>query len=160
MTKMASASTQPEALHRVLERLGRALEAARDRGRQRLRGPAACTRATASPSATPGRRLNDSVTDGSCPVWLTDSGPTPSDAWSTTVESGTSLPRGRLHVEQRQRGRVALELRRHLHDDLVLVVGREDLRDLPRAVGRGQRELDLVHREAERGDLVAVEVDR
>ena len=36
---------------------------------------ASCTRATASPSATPGRRLNDSVTDGSCPVWLTDSGP-------------------------------------------------------------------------------------
>ena len=122
------------------------------------RAPAACTRATASPSATPGRRLNDSVTDGSCPVWLTDSGPT---VWRvvTTAESGTSLPPRRLHVEHRQRRRVALVLRRHLQDHLVLVVGREDLRHLPRAVRRGQRQLHLVHREAERRDLVAVEVD-
>src|SRR5436309_13009213 len=31
---------------------------------------------TASPSATPGLRLNEIVTDGSWPVWLTLSGPT------------------------------------------------------------------------------------
>src|SRR5450756_566194 len=42
----------------------------------------ACTRATASPSAIPGRRLNESVTDGNWPVWLTDSGPT---VWRVAV---------------------------------------------------------------------------
>src|SRR5437867_10154460 len=30
-----------------------------------------CTSFTASPSATPGRRLKDRVTDGSCPAWFT-----------------------------------------------------------------------------------------
>src|SRR3954463_3655050 len=51
------------------------------------------TRETASPSATPCRRLNDNVTDGSCPVWLTDCGPA---VWRvvTTAESGTSRPPG------------------------------------------------------------------
>ena len=54
---------------------------------------AASTCATASPSATPGRRLNESVTDGSWPVWLTDSGPTPVST-RVTLESGTCLPVG------------------------------------------------------------------
>jgi hypothetical protein len=30
---------------------------------------------TASPSATPSRRLNDIVTEGSCPEWFTERGP-------------------------------------------------------------------------------------
>ena len=101
---------------------------------------AACTRATASPSATPGRRLNDSVTDGSCPVWLTDSGPDRLPRRDDRRERH-QLVAGRLHVEQRQRRRVALVLRRDLQDHLVLVVGREDLRDLPRAVRGVQRQL-------------------
>src|SRR6185369_2953571 len=43
---------------------------------------------TASPSATPGFRLNESVTAGSCPRWLIDIGP--SDfVILATVESGT-----------------------------------------------------------------------
>jgi hypothetical protein len=46
---------------------------------------------TASPSAIPERRLNESVTDGSCPVWLTDSGPTPVDMVATVL-SGMSFP--------------------------------------------------------------------
>ncbi len=51
------------------------------------------TRATASPSATPGAMLNDSVTDGSCPMWFTDCGPTLCFV-VTTAESGTSFPPG------------------------------------------------------------------
>ena len=46
---------------------------------------------TASPSATPGFRLNEIVTDGSWPVWLTVSGPT-SVVTVATVFSGISLP--------------------------------------------------------------------
>ena len=77
----------------------------------------------------------------------------------TTAESGTSLPPGRLHVEHRERRRILLVLRRDLHDHLVLVVRREDLRDLPRAVRRRQRRLDLIDRQAERRDLLAIERD-
>src|SRR5688500_6253170 len=47
--------------------------------------------ATASPSATPGARLNEMVTDGSCPVWPTLSGPA-LVVTLATVFSGTSLP--------------------------------------------------------------------
>src|SRR5882762_10854984 len=46
---------------------------------------------TAVPSETPGGRLNDSVTDGSWPLWFTLSGPTSLDADATDV-SGTRLP--------------------------------------------------------------------
>ena len=45
----------------------------------------------AVPSATPGRRLNDSVTEGSCPEWLTESGPAVC-VTDTTALSGTSTP--------------------------------------------------------------------
>ena len=50
-----------------------------------------CTRASASPSATPGCRLKDSVTDGSWLMWLIDAGPT---VWRvvTTDDSGMSWP--------------------------------------------------------------------
>jgi hypothetical protein len=46
---------------------------------------------TASPSANPGFRLNEIVTDGSWPVWLTDSGPA-SVVTFATVFSGTRFP--------------------------------------------------------------------
>ena len=35
------------------------------------------TSSIACDSATPGLRSNEMVTDGSCPRWLTESGPTP-----------------------------------------------------------------------------------
>src|SRR5205085_682818 len=46
---------------------------------------------TAAPRETPGGRLNDSVTDGNCPLWFTLNGPTSLDADATDV-SGTSVP--------------------------------------------------------------------
>src|SRR2546423_13018280 len=46
---------------------------------------------TASPSAVPGLRLKEIVTDGSCPVWLTVSGPA-SVRTFTTVSRGIRLP--------------------------------------------------------------------
>ena len=52
---------------------------------------AASTAFTASPSDTPGFRLNDSVTAGSCPMWLTDSGPTVCVRLATAL-SGTRAP--------------------------------------------------------------------
>src|SRR5512143_3665917 len=46
---------------------------------------------TASPSAMPGRRLNERVTEGSWPRWFTRSGPTPGVS-RATAESGTDNP--------------------------------------------------------------------
>jgi hypothetical protein len=51
----------------------------------------ASTWATASLSETPGRGLNEIVTDGSCPRCVTVSGPTPVVIWATEP-SGTSAP--------------------------------------------------------------------
>ncbi len=50
-----------------------------------------CTSSVAWPSATPGRRLNDSVTDGSCPEWFTLSAPAVCVMRATAL-SGTSVP--------------------------------------------------------------------
>src|SRR3954454_25055974 len=52
-----------------------------------------CTVVTASPSDTPGLRLNERVTDGSCPTWFNVSGPYPVST-DETVLSGTSDPPG------------------------------------------------------------------
>src|SRR5512141_2015616 len=46
---------------------------------------------TASPRATPGRRLNERVTEGSWPRWFTRSGPTPGVSRATEA-SGTDIP--------------------------------------------------------------------
>jgi hypothetical protein len=46
---------------------------------------------TASPSACPGFKLNEIFTDGSWPVWLTESGPTPVVTLATVL-SGISFP--------------------------------------------------------------------
>ena len=48
------------------------------------------TWATAVPMATPSRRSNEMVTDGSCPEWLTVSGPT-LDVIVASDASGTSV---------------------------------------------------------------------
>src|SRR5215813_4265275 len=59
------------------------------------RSATALTCAVASPSDTPGRRPNDSDTDGNWPEWLIDCGPTPS--LNVTIESsGMSAPDGAL----------------------------------------------------------------
>jgi len=50
-----------------------------------------CTAATAVPSDTFGWRSNEIVTDGSCPEWLTVSGPTV-EVMSASDASGTSGP--------------------------------------------------------------------
>src|SRR5256885_10165504 len=50
-----------------------------------------CTWATAVPMATPSRRSNEMVTDGSCPEWLTVSGPT-LDVIVASDASGTGVP--------------------------------------------------------------------
>ena len=64
------------ARERSLERLGVALERRDDlRAACRARRAAWVMASTASPSATPGRRLNVSVTAGNWPWWVTDSGP-------------------------------------------------------------------------------------
>src|SRR5262245_32181070 len=49
------------------------------------------TCAVAAPSETPGRNPNDTDTDGSCPEWLIDCGPTVSLNF-TTDSSGTRMP--------------------------------------------------------------------
>src|SRR5262249_43917438 len=53
------------------------------------------TCAVATPSETPGLRPNDTDTDGSCPEWLIDCGPTVS-LKLITDSSGTSDPFGAL----------------------------------------------------------------
>src|SRR6266704_2487840 len=50
-----------------------------------------CTSATAVPMETPGFRLNEMVTEGSCPEWLTVSGPTLEPSVARDA-SGTRLP--------------------------------------------------------------------
>ena len=53
---------------------------------------AAVMASTASPSATPARRLNVKVTDGNCDWWVTWSGPARLESTSTKVDSGTMPP--------------------------------------------------------------------
>ena len=66
---------------------------------------------------------------------------------------------GRPDVEHRQRRRILLKFRRDLQDDLVLIAGRVNLRDLARPVRIEQRRLNLTDGQPERGDPVAVEGD-
>ena len=67
-------------------------------------------------------------------------------------------PLGRADVEHVERRQVLLVLRQQLQHHPVLVVRREDRRDLVGAVGVVQRLFDLLHGEAERGHPVAVDV--
>src|SRR6476646_2449888 len=57
----------------------------------RVRAASCDTAADAGPSATPGRRLNDIVTDGTWPEWLTDVGPALRVSVAT-VPSAMSVP--------------------------------------------------------------------
>src|SRR5258705_13488809 len=59
----------------------------------RIRSATALTCAVAVPSDTPGLSPNDTDTDGSCPEWLIDCGPTVSLKLITDC-SGTSAPLG------------------------------------------------------------------
>src|SRR5213592_5134190 len=63
----------------------------------RTRSATCFTCAVAAPSDTPGRRPNDTDTDGSWPEWLIDCGPTVS-LNVTTDSSGTSMPDGALNA--------------------------------------------------------------
>src|SRR5262249_58765174 len=69
------------------------------------------------------------------------------------------LARLRAHVEQRKLGGIALVRRVELQDDPVLVGRRVDRRDLSRAVGAVERDLDLLGAHPEGRGLVAVDVD-
>ena len=69
-----------------------ALEAGGDRGRQAgFALDAAGSASTAWPSETPGARLNEIVTDGCWPWWLTCSGPTEGTSL-VTADSGIDGP--------------------------------------------------------------------
>src|ERR1700687_118850 len=57
----------------------------------RMRSATCLTREVAAPSETPGRRPNETDTDGNCPEWLMDWGPTDS-LYVTTESSGTTPP--------------------------------------------------------------------
>ncbi|MNK53154.1 hypothetical protein D3C87_721060 [compost metagenome] len=49
------------------------------------------TMRVATSRVTPGAASKDNVTAGSCPTWLTVTGPTPV-FWVVTADNGTSLP--------------------------------------------------------------------
>jgi len=74
MTKMARRGPS-RGLERFLEGLRGALEAAGHGARQRLARELLDARDRVA-QRNPGAMLNDSVTDGSCPMWFTDCGPT------------------------------------------------------------------------------------
>ena len=63
------------------------------------------------------------------------------------------------NVEQRQGRRIFLELRGDLQNHLVLIVRRVNLRHLTRAVRVIERRFDLIGRQAQCRQLVAIHVD-
>ena len=108
---------------------------------------------TASPIAVPGSRLNEIVTDGNWPWWLTTSGATLTTL-STSVDSGTCWPARGVDVDVVQRFRPVLELRVDLQDDVVLVQGRVHGRDDALAEGVVERVVDGGGQDAvARGDI-------
>ena len=114
---------------------------------------------TASPSAIPGARLNDSVTAGKKPWWFTASGVVPAEK-CVMAESGTWLAGGGLDVDRLQRVRVLLVGGRDLEDDVVLVERREDVRDLALAEGVVERVVDELRQDAEPRGRVAIDDER
>ena len=106
---------------RGLEGLRRALEAALDAGGQPERAaPRPRSRVTASPSATPGARLNDSVTAGNCAWWFTASAVRGGLVAAERAERHLPPLRGR-HVDVPQRLGTLPEARLDLHHHVVLV---------------------------------------
>ena len=71
---------------------------------------------------------------------------------------GHQLPARRVHVKQRQQGRVKLVLIFGLRDHTVSVIGRVDRRHLALAVSRIQRVFDLAGSDSERRCLVAIDI--
>ena len=123
-----------------LERLRGAREVGVDRSPAcRSRARRGGSPSTASPSATPGARLNESVTDGNCPWWLTDSG-VASARSVTSADSGTCAPVGDAHVEAVERRRVRCRARASTSSTtrywLTLRVDRRDLALAERVVER------------------------
>ena len=69
------------------------------------------------------------------------------------------LPLRRLDMEQAERRRILLILGRHAHDDLIGVVGRVDLRHLPRAERAVHRAFHLIRAQPQRGHAIAIQGD-
>jgi len=107
------------------------------------------TSAIASESATPGRRSNDRVTEGSWPRWLTEK-----RAYTVGQlghgRSAHQRPGRGAHVEQGQHRRVGLVARFEFQNHPVLVGRGIDGRNLVRTVGIVQCHLDLLRADAER----------
>ena len=118
---------------RFLEHLRGALEAGGDRRPAGRASRSICWMAsTACPSEKPGARLNEIVTAGCWPWWLTCSGPTDGhDTRASPTSSGTRC-RARLGgLDDRScdsADDVGLEFRLALQDDLVVVGRRVDRR--------------------------------
>ena len=147
----------------------------------RLESRSMLDRVTASPSAKPGARLNEIVTAGCWPWWLTSSGPTDGTG-TVTADSGIDCPDGMplpvtpepappapagggrravgLDEDLRQARRIGAELGRGLEDDLIVVARRIDRRDLARAEGVEQLLADLIDGDAVDRRLLAVDLDR
>ena len=116
-------------------------------GRPTLRAAAAMA-STASPSATPGCRLNEMVTDGNRPWWFTESG---ADR-RTEMREGAQrnlLPLGDAHVDIPQGLRILPEFRRHFHHHVILVQRCVHGGYLALAEGVVERVVDQLRRDAE-----------
>ena len=139
---------------------------------------------TASPSAKPGARLNEIVTAGCWPWWLTSSGPTDGTGM-VTADSGIDCPAGMplpvmpppgpaavpvvglgagtaavgLDEDVLQARRIGPELRLGFQDHLIVVARRVDGRDLPVAERVEQLLADLVDGDAVHRRLLAIDVD-
>ena len=90
-------------------------------GGQHARAPRPRPAPRASPSETPGVRLNEMVTAGSWPRWLTVSGPTRAPEARHRVERHQLAGAASARRGRRQRVGLALVLGEQLEDDLVLV---------------------------------------
>ena len=149
------------AAERILIGLRGAGEAGLDGGRKAdLRRAASSIASTASPSATPGSRLNEMVTDGNSPWWLTASG---ADG-GTVVGEGAQrnlLAAGRAHVNLAQGFGILPELRRRFHHHVILIERRVHGGHLALAEGVVERVVDQLRRDAEaRGGVAVVLITR
>ena len=148
------------ARQRLVERLRRAHEVRVHAGRHadarlRRRG----SPFTASPSDSPGARLNEIVTAGNCPWWLIASGAVVVATWTIAL-SGTGDPLAARTKILSSAAAVFGLLGLHLEDDAVQVQLREDDRDLPLAERVVERVVDHLRRDAQPRRRVAVDRQR
>jgi len=106
----------------------------------------------------PGARLNEIVTDGNWPWWLTASAVIRGAKW-VKVLSLTSCPVFRAHVDQVERLGALPELRRNFHHDVVLIQRREHGGHLALAERVVQRIVDSLLRESQARTGVAIDDD-